>query len=239
MRTVVTIGGGAAASTRRWSYAVLVFMTLAAGAMDAVAFLALGGVFTANMTGNLILVALVGGEDWEIRALRAGLACVVFAIGLYAGFRMPALGRGGERWPLAVTHLLWADLALQTAFLVGWILCGAAPGPPLTLVFIAMASCAMGIQAAAAHRVSIAGITTTFVTGTLTALAESLVSRNGDVAHRAVIVLALVCGALCSSLLLHFARVWAAAVPLVFMFAALMIVMTRLHTRKPDLGRGE
>jgi uncharacterized membrane protein YoaK (UPF0700 family) len=134
---------------------------------------------------------------------------------------------------LAVTRLLWADLTLQTAFLAGWVLCEAAPGPPLTLVFIAMASCAMGIQAAAARRVSIAGITTTFVTGTLTALAESLASRNGGIAHRAVIVLALVCGALSASLLLHFARVWAASVPLAFMVVALIIVMTRLHTRKP------
>ncbi|MDP9845818.1 YoaK family protein [Streptosporangium lutulentum] len=229
-----TIGSGTAAPSRRRSYVVLVFMTLAAGAMDAVAFLGLGGIFTANMTGNLILLALVGEEGWEIRALRASLACVVFCVGLLTGFGMPKRGRVKERWPAAVTRLLWVDLLLQTAFLVGWVLCEGAPGPSLMLVLIALGSFAMGIQAAAARRVDIAGITTTFVTGTLTALAESLASRNSShIAHRAGIVLALVCGALCASLLLHVARLWAAAVPLVFMLTALAIVMTGLHARKP------
>ncbi|MFC7644222.1 YoaK family protein [Streptosporangium lutulentum] len=93
-----TIGSGTAAPSRRRSYVVLVFMTLAAGAMDAVAFLGLGGIFTANMTGNLILLALVGEEGWEIRALRASLACVVFCVGLLTGFGMPKRGRVKERW---------------------------------------------------------------------------------------------------------------------------------------------
>ncbi|WP_406317751.1 DUF1275 domain-containing protein [Streptosporangium sp. NBC_01639] len=217
-------------SARRWSYAVLVLLTLAAGAMDAIAFLGLGGVFTANMTGNLILVALVGGEDWQARALRAGLACVIFCAGLLAGFAMPGSGRGGGRRPSAVTHLIWADLALQLVFLAAWTLCGATPGPVLTLVLIAVASCAMGLQVAAARRINIAGITTAFVTGTLTSLVESSVSRGStDLARRAVIVTALVTGALCSSLLLHLAPAWAGALPPVFLLLALVTIASRLR----------
>ncbi|GAA4237118.1 uncharacterized membrane protein YoaK (UPF0700 family) [Streptosporangium album] len=100
----------------------------------------------------------------------------------------------------------------------------------LTLALIAVASCAMGVQVAAARRVNIAGITTAFVTGTLTSLAESLMSRApSGVAPRAVIVSALVAGALCSSLLLHLAPVWAGALPPVFMLLALVTVATRLR----------
>lgn len=39
---------------------MLLFLSFGAGATDAFAFLALGGIFTANMTGNLVLVGLVG-----------------------------------------------------------------------------------------------------------------------------------------------------------------------------------
>ncbi|MFJ2030963.1 YoaK family protein [Streptosporangium sp. NPDC087985] len=224
-----TVSHGAA-SARRWSYVVLVLMTLAAGAMDAIAFLRLGGVFTANMTGNLILLALVGSGDWQSRALRAGLACVVFCAGLFAGFTAPGRGREEGRWPPTVTRLIWADLALQLVFLAAWTFCDAVPGPALTLALIAVASCAMGMQVAAARRVNIAGITTAFVTGTLTSLTESLVSRApAGIAPRAVIVLALVAGALCSSLLLHLAPVWAGALPPVFVLLALVTVATRLR----------
>ncbi|SFJ80639.1 Uncharacterized membrane protein YoaK, UPF0700 family [Streptosporangium canum] len=218
---------------RRWSYVVLVFLTLGAGAMDAVAFLALGGVFTANMTGNLILVALVGGENWQIRVIRSGLACVIFSIGVFIGFKVPDRGRGNESWPLAVTRLLWICLALHVVFLTGWILCDAAPGPTSTLLLIAVASCAMGLQAAAARRVNVDGITTTFVTGTLTSLLQSLASRRtADALRRAVIVLALAAGALCASLVVHLAPLWAGAVPLLFTILAPVTVVTRLRPRR-------
>ncbi|MEV0420491.1 YoaK family protein [Streptosporangium canum] len=218
---------------RRWSYVVLVFLTLGAGAMDGVAFLALGGVFTANMTGNLILVALVGGENWQIRVIRSGLACVIFSIGVFVGFKVPDRGRGNESWPLAVTRLLWICLALHVVFLTGWILCDAAPGPTSTLLLIAVASCAMGLQAAAARRVNVDGITTTFVTGTLTSLLQSLASRRtADALRRAVIVLALAAGALCASLVVHLAPLWAGAVPLLFTILAPVTVVTRLRPRR-------
>ncbi|MDP9861229.1 MULTISPECIES: YoaK family protein [Streptosporangium] len=235
---MTTIGGGAAAAARRWSYAVLVLLTLAAGAMDAVAFLALGGVFTANMTGNLILVALVGGEDWQLRAVRSGTACVIFCVGLLAGFAAPGRGRPGEAWPPAVTGLLRACLALHAVFLAGWMLCDAVPGAAWTLPLIAVASCAMGLQAAAARRVDVAGITATFVTGTLTSLMRSLAGRSTvDAAHRAVVVLALVAGALCAALLLRLAPLCAGALPLLFTLLALATVAAGRSARRGGDGR--
>ncbi|WP_326820799.1 YoaK family protein [Streptosporangium sp. NBC_01756] len=220
----------ATASARRWGYTVLVLLTLAAGAMDAIAFLRLGGVFTANMTGNLILVALAGSEDWQIRTLRSGLACVIFCVGVFAGFAMSGTGRGDGRWPPAVTRLIWADFVLQLVFLVIWTRCGAVPGPALKFVLIALASCAMGLQVAAARRVGIAGISTAFVTGTLTSMVGSLVLREpAEAACHAVIVSALAVGALCSSLLLHLAPAWAGALPPVFLLLALVTVTSRLR----------
>jgi uncharacterized membrane protein YoaK (UPF0700 family) len=57
----------------------LVLLTLGSGATDAIAFLGLGGTFTANMTGNLVLIGLVGREDYAGTAVRATVACVAFA----------------------------------------------------------------------------------------------------------------------------------------------------------------
>ncbi|MEU4533435.1 YoaK family protein [Streptosporangium sp. NPDC023825] len=200
-------------------------LTLAAGATDAIAFLGLGGVFTANMSGNLILFALAGREDWVLHALRSGLACAGFYAGLLIGFTMPGRHEGNVLWPLAVIRLLWADLALQSAFLAGWALGGGAPGPVAILALIGAGSCAMGMQAAAARRVNLAGITATFVTGTLTSLFETSASGwSTDNRCRAAIVVALVLGALCASLLLRFAPPWADAVAPVCTLLALFVV---------------
>ncbi|MEU8202288.1 YoaK family protein [Streptosporangium sp. NPDC049046] len=212
-------------------------LTLAAGAMDAVAFLGLGGVFTANMTGNLILFALAGREDWVLHALRSGLACAGFCAGLLIGFTMPGRHEGNALWPLAVIRLLWADLALQSAFLAGWALSGGAPGPAAILALIGVGSCAMGMQAAAARRVDLAGITATFVTGTLTSLFESSASGwSTDNRRRVAIVVALVLGALCASLLLRFAPPWAGVVAPAFTLLALAVAHPYGFRGRPDRG---
>lgn len=223
-------------SVQRRSHVALVLLTLAAGAMDAIAFLGLGGVFTANMTGNLILFALAGREDWVLHALRSGLACAGFCAGLLIGFKMPGRHRGNAWWPLAVIRLLRAGLALQVAFLAGWAFSGGAPGPAVILALIGAGSCAMGMQAAAARRVNLAGITATFVTGTLTALFETSASGwSADNRRRAAIVVALVLGALCASLLLRFAPPWAGVVAPVFTLLALVVV--RPYARGGRRGR--
>ncbi|MEU3162766.1 YoaK family protein [Streptosporangium sp. NPDC006930] len=214
-------------------------LTLAAGAMDAVAFLGLGGVFTANMTGNLILFALAGREEWVLHALRSGLACVGFSVGLLIGFRMPGRHGGNALWPSAVIRPLWADLALQIALLAGWTLSGGAPGPAVILALIGAGSCAMGMQAAAARRVGLAGVTTTFVTGTLTSLFETSVSgRSTDNRRRAAVIVALVLGALCASLLLRFAPPWAAVIAPAFTLLALAVAHPYGLRGRPARGNG-
>ncbi|MEU8383835.1 YoaK family protein [Streptosporangium sp. NPDC048865] len=224
---------------QRRSHAALVLLTLAAGAMDAVAFLGLGGVFTANMTGNLILFALAGREEWVLHALRSGLACVGFSAGLLIGFTMPGRHGGSALWPPAVIRLLWADLALQIALLAGWALSGGAPGPAVILALIGAGSCAMGMQAAAARRVDLAGITATFVTGTLTSLFETSGSGwSTDNRRRAAVIVALVLGALCASLLLRFAPPWAAAIAPAFTLLALAVAHPYGFRRRPDGRNG-
>lgn len=81
---------------------LLVGLTFSSGAIDAISFLALGKVFTAFMTGNVVFfgigVAGAGGPD-EPRVL---IALAAFAAGVFAATRIvSACGRAGYRWPSA------------------------------------------------------------------------------------------------------------------------------------------
>jgi uncharacterized membrane protein YoaK (UPF0700 family) len=145
-------------------------LSAAAGYVDAVSYLALGRVFTANMTGNTVLlgVAVVTGD--ADAAGRAGLALLGFLAGAGVGAWIAYLGPREEGWPRGVTIALivecvfLAALANDRSEILG-----------LRVVFAALA---MGIQSAAARRLDVFGVATTFITGTLTSLV-SLIARHG------------------------------------------------------------
>jgi hypothetical protein len=81
---------------------ILLAMTVVTGIVDAVSFLALGRVFTANMTGNLVLIgfAFAGAPGLSHLAIRCGVArilvrgCSRRANGLW-GVQLASLGRPG------------------------------------------------------------------------------------------------------------------------------------------------
>src|ERR1700687_3239708 len=59
--------------------ALLLTLTAATGSVDAVSYLGLGRVFTANMTGNLVLLGIAIGQGQLPEALRSVVALVGFA----------------------------------------------------------------------------------------------------------------------------------------------------------------
>ncbi|RKN10969.1 YoaK family protein [Streptomyces radicis] len=202
--------------------AVLVLLTFTAGITDAISFFGLGGVFTANMTGNLVLVgmsAAAGGSWAELLTgdvLRCTASFAGFAVGMLAGFRLlPAASpaRPGSPWPRGFAAALAVVLALHVAFLAGWAATGARPGGAEGAALILVSAAAMGTQTAAARGLDRAGITSTFVTGTLTSLIAGL--ATGDRRHaglRCGILGALLVGGLAGGLLLARWNVAAAAV---------------------------
>lgn len=155
----------------------MLLLSGAAGYVDAVSYLALGRVFTANMTGNTVLlgIALVQGDG--AGALRAVLALGGFlaggALGAWVVYRVVHHGI----WPRGVTAALAVECGLLLALAAG----GAMPGHDRSWMvagLVVLASLAMGIQSAAARRLDVSGVATTFVTGTLTHLV-SLLARHG------------------------------------------------------------
>lgn len=156
-----------------WSLPALAWV---GGSLDAVSYLALGHVFTANMTGNTVLLAMALGSGDFARALRSLLAVFGFALGVAAGAGM--LRGQAAGWSVRVNCVLWLEaMALGAAVLV-FARAGHDTLPiPWAGGVIALLGAVMGMQSAAVRQVHLAGVWTTFITGTLTEMVAALVER--------------------------------------------------------------
>lgn len=156
--------------------------------VDAVSYLGLGQIFTANMTGNVVFLALAVGERNLLTALRSAVALVGFAVGAVSAGRLLRRPRPPGVWPQEVTQLLFGELVLLAIFAGIWISARGAPGDYLLYLLIALSSVALGLQNAAARHLAVPSLTTTVVTTTLTGLMVDLPALGiaGSAQRRAV-----------------------------------------------------
>jgi uncharacterized membrane protein YoaK (UPF0700 family) len=157
---------------------MLLALTWAAGNIDAIGYLGLGRVFTANMTGNTVLLGLHLGQEQGAAALRAFVALLSFGVGLVMGALIVERIRGAGPWPPAVTWALALEAAMLAAFAVGMYLTASLREVIEAQALIAVSAIAMGIQSAAVRRLNVPGIATTYVTGTLTTAVTSLIAGS-------------------------------------------------------------
>ena len=156
----------------------LLVLTWAAGNIDAIGYLGLGRVFTANMTGNTVLLGLHLGQEQGAAALRAFVALLSFGVGLVLGALIVERIRSAGPWPPAVTWALALEAAMLAAFAVGMYLTASLREVIEAQALIAVSAIAMGIQSAAVRRLNVPGIATTYVTGTLTTAVTSLIAGS-------------------------------------------------------------
>lgn len=145
-------------------------LTAAAAGTDAVSFLGLGHVFSANMTGNTVLLGLGVATGDLAAASRSATALGAFLV--MAGCVGAAAPTAG--WSRRLHAVLAAEFLLLAA-LTGWW--AALPGTPTGAArygLVALAGAAMGAQSAAARRLRIPSVTTTYITGTWTTLSETI-----------------------------------------------------------------
>jgi uncharacterized membrane protein YoaK (UPF0700 family) len=159
---------------------LLLTLTWAAGSVDAISFLALGRVFTANMTGNTVLLGLHLAQEQGAGALRALMALCGFGAGLAIGAVIVERGVDGGPWPRPVTRSLAVEAGILGAFAVGSYLTAVIREVWEGHALIALSAMAMGIQSAAVRRLDVPGIATTYVTGTLTSAVTGLVARSAS-----------------------------------------------------------
>jgi uncharacterized membrane protein YoaK (UPF0700 family) len=180
-------------------------LTVVTGLVDAVSYLALGHVFVANMTGNVVFLgfALVGAAN--LSALASVVALAAFLIGALAG------GRLGTRFATHRGKLLKTATAVQTVLVAVTVAAAAVTDGRVTtgvqytlIVFLGLG---MGLQNAVARRLGVPDLTTTVLTLTLTGLAADSTPAGGEAprpGRRILSVLAMFLGAFVGAqLVLH------------------------------------
>jgi len=209
---------------------VAVVLAFAAGATDAFAFLQLSGVFTANMTGNLVLGGLINRPGYGSTIAGIITAIVVFAATLFLALRFMPLDAPTDR---TVILLVFAAIA-QAAIFGMWAVHPGATSTTTVVALIGLSTIAMACQTAVAKRIDGAsGVTTTYVTGTITSLMADAADRKPQpVGIRLGVIAALVLGALSGAVLIHADPLYGAALPILPAITAAVLTATTVTTAR-------
>ncbi len=180
-------------------------LTFTTGIVDAVGYLGLDRVFTANMTGNVVILgmALVGGGN-NLPILGPAIALVAFLGGAAIGGRVLRSAPAG--WSHRTSMTFMATGVLAAGLGVSAVIAPPKQGQVWALVVTGLLAVAMGLQAATARRLAVKDVTTVVVTSTLTGLAADsrLAGGSGDGwARRALAVALILVGASVGALLLR------------------------------------
>jgi uncharacterized membrane protein YoaK (UPF0700 family) len=201
---------------------LLIVLTIVTGVVDALAYLRLGHVFVANMTGNVVFLGFAAAGAGGLSVPGSLLALAFFLCGGIGAGRLAGRLGGDRRRGLRVAvtvELVLSAVAVAVAAFGGQHL-----GTGSRYALIALLALAMGVQNATARRLAVADLTTTVLTLTLTGIAADSWLGGGSGARtvrRVLAVVAMLLGALVGALLLlHLAPV----APLVLAVALLAIV---------------
>ncbi|MGI8332562.1 YoaK family protein [Actinomadura scrupuli] len=194
----------------------LVSLTVLSGFVDAVSYLGLGHVFTANMTGNVVILgfAAAGAPGFSVTASSTSLGA--FVVGAVIGGRSntAAVSRRAR-----ILTALGAEAALLlVAAVTASVMDVAEPaGRHLVIAFVALA---MGLRNATVRSLAVPDLPTTVLTRTITGLAADSTLAGGTnprAARRAAAVLGMALGACLGALLLrHLGTAWPLLVTAVF-----------------------
>ncbi|MDX6229057.1 MAG: hypothetical protein QOI76_2447 [Frankiales bacterium] len=210
--------------------ALLLVLTFLTGVVDAVSILALGRVFVANMTGNVVFVgfALAGAAGFSLAASLSALAG--FVVGALAG------GRLVTRFP-GRPALIRAGVAVELVVMAVALVVAASAGDPIgdvsRDVIAAAAALAMGTQNSVVRALKVPDLTTTVLTLTLTGIAADIRTAPRHVLVRRVLAVAtMLVGATVGALLVIHADA-AAGLGLAVGLLALTLGAAVLPARNP------
>ncbi|MFE7466060.1 YoaK family protein [Streptomyces sp. NPDC057499] len=172
---------------------VFAILTMVTGLIDAISYLGLGRVFTANMTGNVLIMAfaLVGATGFSVSA--SMLSLVAFAAGAVAAGRLELVLRRRPRHQWLRTCLVVEALLLGAAAVVAFTASSGIRYP-----LIALTAVAMGMRNGTVRKLAVADMTTTVLTLTVTGLAFDSTLAGGTntrAPRRIIAIVAMLLGA--------------------------------------------
>ena len=186
----------------------LLALTFVTGIVDAVSFLGLGHVFTANMTGNVVLLGFAVAGASELSVARSSLSLVGFLAGAVFGGRLARvmINTTRRRW-IFTAGALEAVLLLVAAVVSSGL--ESAEQMPSRRIYavIVLTAVAMGLRTATVRQLAVLDMTTTVLTQTLAAFAaESTLAggTNPRLGRRVAAVLLMFAGAAMGMLLLRY-----------------------------------
>jgi uncharacterized membrane protein YoaK (UPF0700 family) len=182
----------------------LLVLTFTTGLVDAVSYLGLGHVFTANMTGNVILLGFGIAGAAGLPVLAPLISLGAFLVGAAAGGLLAE--RLAHHHATHVARALACEVALIAIATVVAATADVRPGGLTGDVVIALLALAMGVRNATVRRLAVPDLTTTVLTLTLTGLAADSPLAHGTGAgstRRAAAVMAMLLGAVAGALLLR------------------------------------
>jgi len=159
----------------------LLGMTAVTGLVDAVSFLSLGRVFTANMTGNVVILAFATARVPGLSIAYSLTALLSFLVGAIFGGRIMAGAGADSQIRFAAQAFL-----LEDAFLFAASLCAIGFRSDLLehsfqpFALIALMALAMGTRNAAVRKLAIPDLTTTVLTLTITGIGADSSIANGN-----------------------------------------------------------
>jgi len=175
--------------------AALMVLTGVSGAVDAVTYLGMGHVFAANMTGNVVVLGFAAAGAPGFSVVEGIVSVGAFLAGAVLAGRLCLHLTSRRQWFL---------MAMGTeAVLVGAAAVVSASGDPIgsgwaRSTVVALLGLAMGSRNSTVRRLSVADVTTTVLTMTLTGLAADSSLAGGSnprLGRRGSAVVAMLAGA--------------------------------------------
>jgi uncharacterized membrane protein YoaK (UPF0700 family) len=192
------------ASQERILALLLYLFTAVTGLIDAVSYIALGHIFTANMTGNIVLLGFALAGVPGLSALRSLTAFAAFFVGALIGGRLAT-----RLAPLSSRRWRMTAFGCEALFLLGATLVSIVPvpfGSTRMYAVIVLTALAMGLRNATVRKLALPDLTTTVLTLTITGLAADSSFAGGSDPRwqrRVMSILLMFAGALVGALLLR------------------------------------
>lgn len=183
------------------------------GGLDAISFLALGGVFASVMTGNLVFLGVSTAAGHGTAITSTVVALTGYVVGVAVGARLARLRPDGRVWSTGVSLTLLAEILVLTTACAVWVLHGQRVGATGQALLLGCVVFAMGMQGAAVRTLGVS-VSTTYMTGALTTLIEGVSLRHpfGSAQWYSVLSLVLVSGGALTSGWIFQHSLWLAVV---------------------------
>jgi uncharacterized membrane protein YoaK (UPF0700 family) len=151
----------------------LLTLTFVTGIVDAVSYLALGHVLTANMTGNVVFLGFAVAGAPGLSAARCGMSLAAFVAGAIVSGRLAGA--------MALRRRPWLYAAAGCEAMLLGLAALLSLSEAKTYTMIAVTAFAMGFRTGTIRRLAVPDLSTTALTTTLAAVApDSFIAGGPD-----------------------------------------------------------